>query len=267
MSIPFIKMHGLGNDFVLFDHREKALEITPERAALLADRRLGVGCDQIVQIVAPIADGIEAHGEMRIFNADGSRAEMCGNAARCVAKYLRQKLGLWEKTLVLQTLAGPIRIQPRGRGLESVDMGKPSYDAPGESLTTPKGERVIFSAVSMGNPHCVIFHPEVEGLSLEDLGPPLEHHRRFVNRTNVEFVQVLDSQHVRMRVWERGVGITPACGTGACAAAVAASLNGHTGRSVTVSLDGGDLDIVWRSDDHVIMTGPASESFHGEINF
>ncbi|MBF0455892.1 MAG: diaminopimelate epimerase [Magnetococcales bacterium] len=267
MAIPFIKMHGLGNDFILFDHRERPLEITPERAALWADRRLGVGCDQIVQIVSPTAGDPAAIGEMRIFNADGSRAEMCGNAARCVAKYLRQIMRLPDETLVLQTLAGPISIHPRPGGLEAVDMGRPVCGQSGESITIQQGVSYTFTEISMGNPHCVIFMPEVAGFPLAVVGPQLECHSRFPNRTNVECVQVLDRQQIRMRVWERGVGITPACGTGACAAAVAAMLNGLTDRQVRVVLDGGELDIHWRSDDHVVMTGPASESFRGEINF
>jgi diaminopimelate epimerase len=164
-------------------------------------------------------------------------------------------------------LAGLIHIQPRGRGLESVDMGRPIYGQPGESITTKQGRTYQFTDVSMGNPHCVIFQPEVNDFPLTVEGPLLENHDRFPNRTNVEFVQVLDRQRLRMRVWERGVGVTPACGTGACATGVAAMLNGHTDRQVVVILDGGELDIVWRSDDHVIMTGPATTSFHGEINF
>ncbi|MBF0447511.1 MAG: diaminopimelate epimerase [Magnetococcales bacterium] len=264
----FIKMHGLGNDFVIFDHRYDPLEITAERASRLADRRLGVGCDQIIQILPPADDGPPAMAEMRIFNADGSRAEMCGNAARCVAHYLRNNMGLPKETLTLQTLAGLIQIQPRDNGLESVQMGRPETGQPGEFITTALGRRYQFTEVSMGNPHCVIFLPELAGFPVEEEGPALETHPRFPHRTNVEFVQVLDSKTIRMRVWERGAGVTPACGTGACAAAVAAILNGHTTqRQVRVCLDGGDLDIVWRPDDQVIMTGPATESFHGEIIF
>ena len=267
MTIPFIKMHGLGNDFVVFDHRENPLEITPERAAWLADRRLGVGCDQIVQILPPVSDGSLAHGEMRIFNADGSRAEMCGNAARCVAQYLRQKSGLAEDTLTLQTGAGLIHIESAAGGMEAVDMGRPGFDKLEEPITTESGSGYRFTELSMGNPHCVIFVPELEAFPLASEGPLLERHPRFPNRTNVEFVQVLGPERIRMRVWERGAGITPACGTGACAAGVAAMLNGHVGRRVVVVLDGGELDIVWRSDDHVVMTGPATTSFFGEINF
>lgn len=267
MSVPFIKMHGLGNDFVVFDHRQRSIDITPQIAAKLADRRLGVGCDQIVQITAPRPEGVEAHAQMLIFNADGSQAEMCGNAARCVAKYLRQILGLQDNILTLQTLAGPIMIKPAAQGLEAVDMGKPTYGQPDETITTALGASYKFTEVSMGNPHCVIFVPEVLKFPLAVEGEQLETHVRFPNRTNVEFVQVLSADHIRMRVWERGVGITPACGTGACAAAVAAIINGLTARELTVTLDGGDLAVNWQNDDHVIMTGPANESFRGEINF
>lgn len=273
MNIPFIKMHGLGNDFVVLDHRQNPLEITPEQAARLADRRLGIGCDQIVQIVP--ADVATAHVQMRIYNADGSQAEMCGNAARCVGLYLRKGGGRPEEgtkaneneTLILQTLAGLIHVSPQGQALVSVDMGKPLIDPLQSTLTTPDGHLHTFTGVSMGNPHCVIFCPEVDRVPLALEGPPLENHPRFPNRTNVEFVQILDADHIRMRVWERGVGVTPACGTGACAAAVATQARGLTDRRrLVVSLDGGDLVIDWRPDNRVIMTGPATESFRGEIN-
>ncbi|MBF0357137.1 MAG: diaminopimelate epimerase [Magnetococcales bacterium] len=264
MNAPFVKMHGLGNDFIIFDQRQNRREITPELAARLADRRLGVGCDQIIQLVAP---DYLAHAQMLIYNSDGSQAEMCGNAARCVAKYLRQVMNLPTETLTLQTLAGLIHIQPGVDGLESVDMGIPVYGKPGESITTGSGTGYQFTQVSMGNPHCVIFLPDLTDFPLDVEGPKLEVHKRFPHRTNVEFVQVINPQQIRMRVWERGVGITPACGTGACAAGVAAVLNGHTQRQVVVTLDGGDIDIFWRRDDHVIMTGPATTSFYGEINF
>ncbi len=266
MNRPFIKMHGLGNDFVVFDHLKDAFEIDGAKAAKIADRRLGVGCDQIIQILPAAADGTQAHAEMRIFNADGSRAEMCGNAARCVAKYLRGAMDLPGETLIVQTLAGLIRIQPRAGGLEAVDMGRPVSGSVGEAISVASGERFDFTEVSMGNPHCVVFVEEVATFPLERVGPILETHERFPNRSNVEFVQVLDAGRIRMRVWERGAGITPACGTGACAAAVAAVLNGHVQRQVTVVLDGGELDILWRDDDHVIMTGEAAVSFHGAIH-
>ncbi|MBF0380531.1 MAG: diaminopimelate epimerase [Magnetococcales bacterium] len=267
MTLPFIKMHGLGNDFVVFDHTKNPHEITAELAARLADRRFGVGCDQVIQLLAPTQNRAAVHAEMRIYNGDGSQAEMCGNAARCVAKYLRQTLNLPTETLTIQTLAGLIKIQPKGGGLEAVDMGKPIYGKAGEPIKTKTGTEYKFTQVSMGNPHCVIFLPTLDGFPLAQEGSLLESHKRFPHRTNVEFVQVIDPKKIHMRVWERGAGITLACGTGACAAAVAAVLNGHTQREVVVKLDGGDLDILWRSDDHVIMTGPATISFHGEINF
>ncbi|MBF0445149.1 MAG: diaminopimelate epimerase [Magnetococcales bacterium] len=267
MTLPFIKMHGLGNDFVVFDHIKKPHKITPQLAAKLADRRMGVGCDQVIQLLAPSKNRPLVHAEMRIYNGDGSQAEMCGNAARCVAKYLRCTMNLPTQTLTLQTLAGLIKIQPKGGGLEAVDMGRPIYGKAGEPITTQSGNSYKFTQVSMGNPHCVIFLPSLDGFPLAVEGPQLESHERFPHRTNVEFVQVLNQKEIRMRVWERGAGITLACGTGACAAGVAAVLNGHAQREVVVKLDGGDLDIFWRSDDHVIMTGPATISFHGEINF
>ncbi|MBF0284925.1 MAG: diaminopimelate epimerase [Magnetococcales bacterium] len=278
--MPFVKMHGLGNDFVVLDHRRSPREISPRLAARLADRRLGVGCDQIVQLLPPRSGG---DVEMRIYNADGSQAEMCGNAARCVGLYTSQRDQRALEVLTLETLAGAVRIWPEGWRRFAVDMGPPRF-APAEiPALLPEGsppgandegrvvnlpleiEGTLYHAtlVSMGNPHCVIPVASVEAVPLERIGPLLEHHPAFPRRTNVEFIQTLDRETVRMRVWERGVGITPACGTGACAAGVAAFLLGVVGRRVTVRLDGGDLTILWSESGNVIMTGAAAESFHG----
>ncbi len=255
----FVKMHGLGNDFVLLDHIDQPREITPELAARLADRRLGVGCDQVVQL---LPSRLAAHVQMRIFNPDGSRAEMCGNAARCVAHYLKNRRGLNDRVFTLETLAGPIRTWFAGAGDISVDMGVPELTHDGQSLKV--GDSVLpFTGVSMGNPHCVIFTDAAETLPLATLGPAVEHHALFPDRTNVELVRVVDRQTLRMRVWERGAGITPACGTGACAAAVAAIHGSLTQRRVTLILDGGRLEIEWRQNQRVIMTGPATEVFDG----
>ncbi|MBF0370877.1 MAG: diaminopimelate epimerase [Magnetococcales bacterium] len=261
MELSFTKMHGLGNDFVLLDHLEAEVAVTPELAAFLADRRLGVGCDQLVQLLAPSGGGTV---EMRIYNADGSQAEMCGNAARCVARYLWDYRGVEGKEIILETLAGLITTRLTESGLVAVDMGVPSHGEAKASLQVG-GLGIAMTEVSMGNPHCVIFADDVPGFSLEERGLEISEHPHFPHRTNVELVERLDQHTLGMRVWERGVGITPACGTGACAAVVAAVVNGLTERQVTVRLDGGDLDIHWQADGHVIMTGPAQEVFQGSL--
>ena len=253
-------MHGLGNDFVLLDHLDRVREISPALARFLADRRRGVGCDQVVQLLPSPT----AQAEMRIFNPDGSRAEMCGNAVRCVARYLRTHRHLTGDTLTLETLAGPIRAWFVGPDQVAVDMGMPTVTHSGRPLELA-GAIQPFTGVSMGNPHAVFFTPDVAAVTLETFGPAVEHHSLFPNRTNVELVQVIDRETLRMRVWERGAGITPACGTGACAAAVAAAHEGHAQRRLTLLLDGGALAIHWREDGRVIMTGAATEVFIGTV--
>ncbi|MBF0426536.1 MAG: diaminopimelate epimerase [Magnetococcales bacterium] len=264
-------MHGLGNDFVLLDRLDGSPGVTPEEVAWLADRRLGVGCDQVVELVPETG----AAARMIIHNADGSQAEMCGNAARCVGLYLRKYRGVTDAEMVLATGAGPVRLFPvTGTNRVAVDMGCPTFS--GERTLTiarvspahgvPGVEQgVSGTVVSMGNPHFVVFADDVAAVALADVGPLLSEHVAFPNRTNVEFVQILDSANVRMRVWERGAGITPACGTGACAAAVAAAERGLTGRKVTVRLDGGELVIDWQEGGRVVMTGPAVEVFRGTL--
>ncbi|MBF0177870.1 MAG: diaminopimelate epimerase [Magnetococcales bacterium] len=262
----FTKMHGLGNDFVVLDHLTAKRTVTPELVARLADRRYGVGCDQVVELVE---GGTEAHARMIIHNADGSQAEMCGNAARCVGMYLRQHRGVPDSELTLATGAGPVKVHCVAPDRITVDMGHPKLGgALSPTVAWPlRGEDVpvLGMVVSMGNPHFVVFRDDVGAVPLEQVGPLLSEHGAFPGRTNVEFVQVLDDGRVRMRVWERGAGITPACGTGACAAAVAAAARGATGRRVVVHLDGGDLTIHWQDDDRVLMTGPAVEVFQGRM--
>lgn len=265
VDYPFTKMHGLGNDFVVLDHfeiPETSRHISPQLARFLADRRTGVGCDQVVQI---LPSGPEAHAAMRIFNADGSQAEMCGNAVRCVARFLRAHHHLSPTELRVGTLAGVIKVRPAAGGLWAVDMGTPEVSRL-RSLSV-EGTDYPFTAVSMGNPHCVIIRSDAEDFPLERIGPQVEHHPLFPNRTNVALVMVLDRRHLRMRVWERGVGITPACGTGACAATVAAASANQADRAVAVQLDGGILDIQWQANGHVVMTGPATEVFSGVTTF
>jgi diaminopimelate epimerase len=268
----FLKMHGLGNDFVVFDGRKNAIVLAPALARAIADRRLGIGCDQVI-VMEPSKDGAEI--AMRILNADGGEVESCGNAARCVARLLMEEKDT--DRVRIDTVGGALVCTDAGRGAVTVDMGAPRFgwqeiplaqevdtnDFPIEA----GGAAFKASAVSVGNPHCVLFAGDVASIDVARLGRELEHHRLFPERTNVEFVEVLSPSRLRMRVWERGVGITRACGTGACATAVAAARRGLAERKVEVVLDGGCLDIEWRaSDDHILMTGPSSLSFAGDVD-
>lgn len=268
----FTKMHGLGNDFVVIDARKKAIPNLRRKAQLICDRRFGIGCDQLL-IITPSR---KADVRMLILNADGSEAEMCGNGIRCFAKYLWDRKDpkiRKKKELAVETLAGVIRPRVVSDNLVRVDMGEPVLDA--ALIPTRFEGRVIdrqievdggsyrVTAVSMGNPHCVIFTDSVDAVPLEVEGPPLERNPDFPKRTNVEFVEVVGKGRVKVRVWERGSGATLACGTGACAVAVASALNGKTGRKVRVDLPGGALKIEWGKDNHVYMTGPATEVFSG----
>nr|CRH07596.1 Diaminopimelate epimerase (DAP epimerase) [Candidatus Magnetococcus massalia] len=274
MGERFIKMHGLGNDFVVLDHLQNPREISAKEAAFWADRRLGVGCDQLVQLLPGVEGG---QAEMRIYNPDGSRAEMCGNAMRCVGLYLKDQHGLGRDGLSVETMAGMIRTHFGDGGAIAVDMGTPRWSGTevphgldGEMISYPveiEGENYAVTAVSMGNPHAVVRVKDAEGFPLEQIGPQIENHALFPNRINFEVIQVLGSRSLRMRVWERGAGITMACGTGACASAVVAMRKNWVERKVEVTLDGGKLEIEWRGDDRVIMTGPATEVFRGELSF
>jgi diaminopimelate epimerase len=269
MRIPFTKMHGLGNDFVVIDCRERDWPDWPALVRRLADRRLGVGCDQVL-LVYPSA---VADFRMDIYNADGSRVEMCGNGIRCFAKYLRDRGQTRAPALQVETLAGLIR--PRFLGeLVEVDMGEPIFEgrripvaADGpvrEQPLSANGVEVSITCVSMGNPHAVLFVEDVGRFPVESLGSRIETHSFFPNRVNVEFVEVLSRGEIRMRVWERGSGVTMACGTGASAAAVASAWTGRTEREVRVLLDGGTLEIRWdEATGHVFMTGPAVTVFEG----
>lgn len=273
----FAKMHGLGNDFVVIDARQHPEVDWPALARRIGDRRVGVGFDQLLLIQhSAVADW-----RMDIYNLDGSRAEMCGNGIRCFLKYLRDH-GLEPRDEVtVETLAGPI--VPRMVAYDgsdtcqvAVDMGVPRL-RPAEIPFVAQGERAVavplqldartltVTAVSMGNPHAVIFVDDLDSLPWQELGPAIQRHPRFPESVNVEFVQVTAPDDLVMRVWERGAGRTLACGTGACASLVAAHLNGLAGRAATVHLEGGDLRIAWRDDDHVIMTGPAVTVFEGEL--
>jgi diaminopimelate epimerase len=275
--LRFTKVQGLGNDFVLVNGFEEALDLErfPELAVKICDRHFGVGADGLV----PLLPSRIADVSMRIFNSDGSEAEMCGNVIRCAAKYLYEHDLVKKEKIRVETLAGirvPELIIKNGKvTLIRVDMGEP-YLERSDIPMLGAGGRVIdedlevdgtvyrITAVSMGNPHCVIFVPDLEVIPVTQLGPRFETHPSFPRKTNVEFVQVINGAEVKMKVWERGAGVTMACGTGACATGVASALNGYTGREVTVHLDAGDLFIEWAGDNHVYMTGPAEEVFNGE---
>jgi len=267
----FVKMHGLGNDFVIFDARDAAIPMDSAKAKAIADRHFGVGCDTVV-VIRPA--GAQADANIQFFNADGSETESCFNATRCVARLLLDERGL--ARVKLSTKGGMLICSDAGKGLVMVDMGLPKLEwqeVPVASAVDTVnfqldigGTTLPVSAVSMGNPHCVVFVPDASKAPLTQLGPKIETLPFFPNRTNVEFAQVLDQGRIRMRVWERGVGVTLACGTGACATAVAAIRRGLTGRKVELVLDGGSLSIEWREEDgHVLMTGPTAMPFRGRL--
>ncbi|TAN38219.1 MAG: diaminopimelate epimerase [Nitrospirae bacterium] len=274
MKLPFTKMHGLGNDFIVMDLRNNAFrEALPALGDLsrrLCDRRFGIGADQILLLES----SAKADFGMRIHNADGSEVEMCGNGIRCLAKYIWDRKLSDKTTLSIETQAGIIRPERSG-DMVRVDMGEPvldgrsipvNLDGPIEDHPLSAGGREFrITCVSMGNPHAVTVLDDLEGFNVPGYGPLIENHELFPNRTNVEFIQILSPEVIKMRVWERGSGETLACGTGASAAGVAASLRGLTNRKVTVKLLGGDLLIEWAPDNHVYMTGPATEVFEGLI--
>jgi len=270
-QVSFTKMHGLGNDFVILDARTRARTLDRIRPKAIADRRTGVGCDQL--IVLETARRQPARAFMRIFNADGGEVAACGNAARCVAALLMAETK--DTHAVIETSAGLLQATKGETGLVSVDMGPVQTDWRDIPLSTEAdtlhlqitagmlGDAV---AVSVGNPHAVFFVDDALSVPLDTLGPRIEHHGLFPERTNVEVAQVLGPETLRVRVWERGVGITRACGTGACATAVAACRRGLTGRHVEVIMDGGGLTVDWRDNNHVTLSGPVARSFSGVLD-
>mgnify|MGYP006278544321 CR=1 FL=1 len=274
---PFTKMHGLGNDFVVIDARERPFRLDEAKARAIADRRTGVGCDQLLILERPAGARGLADVFMRIRNNDGGEVSACGNGARCVADYVMRETG--RDAIVIETAAGMLDASlaasgPRGERRITVDMGPAKLDWREIPLAEAQDTNHVALAlgplkdpvaVSMGNPHAVFFVDNAEAVDVAGLGPVLERHSLFPERANIEIVQVLGPDRLRMRVWERGVGITQACGTGACAVVVAAARRGLTGRHATVVLDGGELDIEWLQDGHVLMTGPVAVSFTGEI--
>jgi len=268
----FLKMHGLGNDFVVFDARRERIALDRASAKALADRRFGVGCDQVI-VIGEGKNGFDA--AMRIYNADGSEVESCGNAARCVARLLMEEKD--RDRVTIDTPGGALFCADAGAGSVTVDIGAPHLDWKDIPLERAMDtNHVLFEidgkhfdgvGVNVGNPHCVLFVDNAETVPVATLGPKIERHDLFPARINAEFVSVKDRSHLRMRVWERGAGITSACGTGACASAVAAHRRGLTDRKVEVRLDGGPLMIEWRAgDDHVLMTGPTMLSFKGDVD-
>jgi len=268
--LPFTKMQGLGNDFVVLDARRKAIPLSLADRRRIADRRLGVGCDQLIVLEPSQSAGTDVF--MRIYNTDGSEARACGNATRCIAARLMEERGA--DRLAIETVAGVLQARDAGHGLVSVDMGEirtgwqeiPLAQAC-DTLHLPLALGPLSDpvAVNVGNPHCVFFVPDVAAIDFERLGPELEQAPLFPDRSNIEIVQVLAPDRLRMRIWERGVGITQASGSGSCASLVAAARRGLTGRRATVVLDGGSLEIEWLANNHIIMTGPWAESFKGEI--
>jgi diaminopimelate epimerase len=262
-SLPFIKMHGLGNDFVVFDARQHAIDMTPALARAIADRQRGVGFDQIAIIRA----SDETDLRLDFLNADGSVSAACGNATRCVARWEMDRTG--KTALSLLTGRGRLHAIDAGDGMTAVNMGHPEVDwqhiplsEAVDTLHLPlEGDPV---ATGMGNPHCTFFVDDVAAVDLAAFGSVHEHHRLFPERTNVQVVQVMSPSLLRMRVWERGTGITLASGSSSCAVAVAAARRGLAGRHLTVQLDGGAIDINWR-DDGVWMTGPAAHVFDGVL--
>lgn len=265
MRVPFTKMHGLGNDFVVLDARSRALpQVTAAVARALADRRTGIGCDQVV-LLEPSES---AAFRMRIYNADGGEVEACGNAARAVAL-------LHGEPVTIETAGGAIALEPCD-GSARVDMGRPRFDWQAIPLAYAMDTRSMPvawhpleapTAVNVGNPHAIFFVEDVDTIPLETLGPEIEWDPLFPERVNVNIASVAGSDHLRLRVWERGAGLTRACGTGACASAVAAIRRGLVTSPVRVSLPGGDLLVAWQEGGTILMSGPAAESFRGTFEW
>ncbi|MDX1610038.1 MAG: diaminopimelate epimerase [Halofilum sp. (in: g-proteobacteria)] len=271
MGFAFTKMHGLGNDFVVIDATGEPPTLDAERVRRIADRRLGIGCDQLL-LVEPARDG--ADFGYRVFNADGGEVEQCGNGARCVARFVREHGLSAEPRLVFATAGGPIRTELLDDGRVAVDMGVPRFDPAAvpflaeaeadEYLLAVEDDEYRIGVVSIGNPHAVLRVDDAESAPVTELGPRIEQHERFPRRANVGFLQIDDRDRVRLRVWERGVGETAACGTGACAAVAFGRRLGRLDARVTVSLNGGPLVIEWGGGDNPLwMTGPATTVYEG----
>lgn len=262
-AVKFAKYQGLGNDFIILDDRAGRLKFTKKKIRRLCDRRLGIGCDQL--IIAKRSG--KADFKMTLYNRDGSSAEMCGNGIRCLARFLYDRKITKKKNLAFETGAGIVKTKIIKGGVE-VDMGEPLLgEKQGRSFSLKTGAgKFNITAVSMGNPHAVIFVKNAEAVELEKCGRAVETHAFFPKKTNVEFAQIITRKKILLRVWERGAGATPACGTGACATLVAAVTNKLSEKNVSVLMPGGTLKIRWdEKTNHVFMTGPAEESFTGHL--
>jgi len=268
--LSFRKMHGLGNDFVVLDGRAQALALNPRQIIALSDRYRGIGCDQLI-ILEPPPPGADVF--MRIYNPDGSEAGACGNATRCIASLMAAETG--KAQVVVRTISGDLPSEATPEGLWRVDMGQArlgwqdvplAHEADTLHLPIACGPVADPAACSMGNPHATFFVPDLDALPINDIGPRLEHDPIFPARANIGFVQVMAPDHLRLVVWERGAGLTLACGSGACATIVNAHRRGLTGRTVRISMPGGDLLMEWRADGHVLMTGPVATAFAGQVD-
>jgi diaminopimelate epimerase len=272
MSRSFLKMNGLGNDFVVVEARSQPFSPTADEVRAIADRTAGIGCDQLI-VVEP---GEGADARVRFWNADGEEVAACGNGTRCVGWLLMQASG--KDAAVIETKAGRLHAERAGERLVSVDMGEPGLDWRQIPLASEHDTRALDvtlydhpaltlppACVSMGNPHVVFFVADLDAAPVREAGAAIERHPLFPEHVNVGFAQIVDRHRIRLRVWERGAGLTQACGTGACAALVAAVRRDLTDRTATLALDGGELLIEWRTDNHVIMTGPAAVDFAGEL--
>ena len=279
--LEFTKMTGLGNDYIYINCMDgTSIKNIPELAKKLSDRHFGIGADGLILIENPTIDN--ADYKMRVFNSDGSEAEMCGNGIRCVAKFIHDKKINNNDKLSIETLAGIKKVKIIENNNNEcngviVDMGEPVfqdknipydvYEAFNKDLDLEvNGENMRFTVLSMGNPHAITFVQNLDDMQIEKYGPKVENNPIFPNRTNVEFVEIIDKNNIKVRVWERGVGETYACGTGACAAMVASGLNGYTDENVTVNLPGGKLKIEWGKDNHIYMEGPATTVYEGNVS-
>lgn len=274
MLLRFTKMHGIGNDFIVIDAVSQRIKLSPEKIQKLSDRRFGIGCDQLLIVEAPTKP--ESDFRYRIFNADGGEVENCGNGARCFARFVHDRKLTGKKTIAVETANGDMTLHIQADGQVRVDMGEPvltpadiPFRAEQQSDRYPllvDGHRHTVGAVSMGNPHSVLQVDSVDDAPVLTLGPKIESHPDFPNRVNAGFMEVVSRGEIKLRVFERGVGETLACGTGACAAVVAGVIQGLLDSEVSVHLPGGTLQIQWLGEGHpVLMTGPAERVFHGQV--
>jgi len=275
LQIYFTKMHGLGNDFVVIDAINQDINLNSEQIRFIANRHFGVGCDQILLVETADEEGIDFR--YRIYNADGSEVEQCGNGARCFATFVREQGLTDKKTISVITMSGKIVLQVEDDGQVTVNMGVPvlspekipfiAEQQKNQYAIDISDQTITLGAVSMGNPHGVIIVNDIKTAPIETLGPLIQQHEVFPNQANIGFMQILDRQHIKLRVYERGAGETLACGTGACAAVVVGNLQGYLDQSVNVSLLGGELSIYWAGGESpVMMTGPTATLFTGSMS-